>query len=131
CEVRTIYKLTLDSQCVAGHSPVTKEPINGESQPIEKTTGDDVFAGTINGRGALEVRVTRVRRDTTLARIMHLVERAQAQRAPALTIVERFARVYTPAVMTLAACVAVVPPLVFHLSWHAWVYRALVLLVVS
>src|SRR5213596_207654 len=86
---------------------------------------------TINGRGALEVRVTRVRRDTTLARIIHLVERAQAQRAPAQTIVERFARVYTPAVMTLAACVAVVPPLVFHLSWHAWVYRALVLLVVS
>jgi Cd2+/Zn2+-exporting ATPase len=90
-----------------------------------------VFAGTINGRGALEVRVTRLRRDTTLARIIHLVERAQAQRAPAQAVVERFARVYTPVVIAMAAGVAVVPPLVFHLSWHDWVYRALVLLVVS
>ncbi len=129
--VRPGDKIPLDGQVVAGHSPVNQAPITGESLPIEKAPGDDVFAGTINGRGALEVRVTRVRRDTTLARIIHLVERAQAQRAPAQTIVERFARVYTPAVMTLAACVAVVPPLVFHLSWHAWVYRALVLLVVS
>jgi Zn2+/Cd2+-exporting ATPase len=129
--VRPGDKIPLDGQVVAGHSPVNQAPITGESLPIDKAPGDDVFAGTINGRGALEVRVTRVRRDTTLARIIHLVERAQAQRAPAQTIVERFARVYTPAVMTLAACVAVVPPLVFDLSWHAWVYRALVLLVVS
>ncbi len=77
------------------------------------------------------MRVTRLRRDTTLARIIHLVERAQAQRAPAQTLVERFARVYTPAVIALAAAVAVVPPLMLGASWHAWVYRALVLLVVS
>ena len=73
-----------------------------------------MFAGTINGRGALDVRVTRLRRDTTLARIIHLVERAQAQRAPSQTLVERFARVYTPAVIALAAAVAVVPPLLFQ-----------------
>jgi Cd2+/Zn2+-exporting ATPase len=90
-----------------------------------------VFAGTINGRGALDVRVTRLRRDTTLARIIHLVERAQAQRAPMQALVERFARVYTPVVILLAAAVAVVPPLAFHLSWHDSIYRALVLLVVS
>ena len=72
-----------------------------------------MFAGTINGRGALDVRVTRLRRDTTLARIIHLVERAQAQRAPSQTLVERFARVYTPLVIALAAAVAIVPPLVF------------------
>jgi Cd2+/Zn2+-exporting ATPase len=129
--VRPGEKIPVDGQVMAGQSPVNQAPITGESLPIDKAPGDEVFAGTINGRGALEVRVTRLRRDTTLARIIHLVERAQAQRAPAQTLVERFARVYTPAVMTLAACVAVVPPLVFHLSWEAWVYRALVLLVVS
>jgi Cd2+/Zn2+-exporting ATPase len=90
-----------------------------------------VFAGTINGRGALDIRVTRLRRDTTLARIIHLVERAQAQRAPAQTLVERFARVYTPAVLALAAGVALVPPLALHQGWSIWCYRALVLLVVS
>jgi Cd2+/Zn2+-exporting ATPase len=90
-----------------------------------------VFAGTINGHGALDVRVTRLRRDTTLARIIHLVERAQAQRAPAQTLVERFASVYTPAVLALAGAVAVVPPLTLHQDWSIWCYRALVLLVVS
>ena len=81
--------------------------------------GDEVFAGTINGRGALDVRVTRLRRDTTLARIIHLVERAQAQRAPAQTFVERFARVYTPAVIALAVAVAIVPPLrARQPTWH-------------
>ena len=110
---------------------MNQAPVTGESLPVDKAPGDEVFAGTINGRGALEVRVTRLRRDTTLARIIHLVERAQAQRAPSQTLVERFARVYTPAVIVLAAAVAVVPPLAFHLGWHAWLYRALVLLVVS
>jgi cation transport ATPase len=105
--------------------------VTGESLPVEKRPGDEVFAGTINGRGALDVRVTRFRRDTTLARIIHLVERAQAQRAPAQALVERFARVYTPAVMILAAVVAIVPPLMFHFSWHESIYRGLVLLVVS
>jgi Cd2+/Zn2+-exporting ATPase len=129
--VRPGDKIPLDGTVVAGHSPVNQAPITGESLPVDKGPGDQVFAGTINGRGALDVRVTRVRRDTKLARIIHLVERAQAQRAPAQTLVERFARVYTPAVIALAGAVAVVPPLLFHLSWHAWLYRALVLLVVS
>src|SRR5262249_8137353 len=95
------------------------------------TIGHEVFAGTINGRGALDVRVTRVRRDTTLARIIHLVERAQAQRAPAQALVERFASVYTPAVIVLAVVVGAVPPLVSSITWQTSVYRALVLLVVS
>ena len=91
-----------------------------------------MFAGTINGRGALDVRVTRVRRDTTLARIIHLVERAQAQRAPAQTLVDRFARVYTPAVIALAVLLAIVPPLAGRRGRGSmWIYRALVLLVVS
>jgi len=129
--VRPGEKIPLDGTVVAGGSAVNQAPVTGESLPIDKDVGDDVFAGTINGRGALEIRVTRVRRDTTLARIIHLVERAQAQRAPSQMLVERFARVYTPVVMALAAVVAVGPPLVFHQDWRAWLYRALVLLVVS
>jgi len=129
--VRPGEKIPLDGEVVAGESAVNQAPVTGESLPIDKTAGDEVFAGTINGRGALDVRVTKVRRDTTLARIIHLVERAQAQRAPAQLLVERFARIYTPAVIALAAAMAVVPPLVFHLSWSTWIYRALVLLVVS
>jgi Zn2+/Cd2+-exporting ATPase len=129
--IRPGDKIPLDGQVVAGQSFVNQAPVTGESLPVDKATGDEVFAGTINGRGALDVRVTHVRRDTTLARIIHLVEQAQAQRAPAQALVERFARVYTPAVIVLALAVAVVPPLVWDLSWHDAVYRALVLLVVS
>jgi Cd2+/Zn2+-exporting ATPase len=129
--VRPGEKIPLDGQVIAGESAVNQAPVTGESLPADKGPGADVFAGTINGRGALEVRVTRVRRDTTLARIIHLVERAQAQRAPAQTLIERFARIYTPAVIVLAVVIAIVPPLAVHLSWHDSVYRALVLLVVS
>ena len=124
-------KVPLDGVVVGGISEVNQAPVTGESLPIDKTSGDDVFAGSINGRGALEVRVTRLRRDTTLARIIHLVEQAQAQRAPSQAFVDRFARVYTPAVIALAAGLAVGPPLVFGAPWHTWIYRALVLLVVS
>ena len=129
--VRPGEKIPLDGVVVAGESAVNQAPVTGESLPAEKTPGDEVFAGTINGRGALDVRVTKLRRDTTLARIIHLVEQAQAQRAPVQTFVERFARVYTPAVLLLAAALAVIPPLAFSASWHTWIYRALVLLVVS
>ncbi|HEY6210774.1 MAG TPA: cation-translocating P-type ATPase [Vicinamibacterales bacterium] len=129
--IRPGEKIPLDGEVVAGLSAVNQAPVTGESIPVDKTPGDEVFAGTINGRGALDVRVTRVRRDTTLARIIHLVERAQSQRAPAQTLVERFARVYTPAVIVLAVAVAVAPPLLWHQPWQTWIYRALVLLVVS
>jgi len=124
-------KIPLDGIVVAGESAVNQAPVTGESMPADKMPGDEVFAGTINGRGALDVRVTRVRRDSTLARIIHLVEQAQAQRAPAQTSVERFARVYTPAVLALAAVLAVAPPVLLGASWYTWIYRALVLLVVS
>jgi Cd2+/Zn2+-exporting ATPase len=129
--VRPGEKIPLDGDVIAGASAVNQAPVTGESLPADKAAGDPVFAGTINGRGALDIRVTRLRRDTTLARIIHLVERAQAQRAPSQTLVERFARVYTPAVIVLAVVVAVAPPLLFHGVWNAWLYRALVLLVVS
>jgi len=129
--VRPGEKIPLDGEIIAGESAVNQAPVTGESLPIDKAPGDEVFAGTINGRGALEVRVTRVRRDTTMAKIVHLVEAAQAQRAPAQALVERFAGVYTPAVIVLAIVVAIAQPLMLGLAWHVSIYRALVLLVVS
>ena len=124
-------KLPLDGRVLAGNSCVNQAPVTGESLPVEKTVGDEVFAGTINGRGALDVIVTRLRRDSTLARIIHLVERAQAQRAPSQQFVDRFARVYTPVVLVLAIAVALVPPIVVGHGWAMWFYRSLVLLVIS
>ena len=124
-------KIPLDGRVTAGESPVNQAPVTGESLPVDKIPGDEVFAGTINGRGALDMVVTRLRRDSTLARIVHLVERAQAQRAPSQAFVDRFARVYTPAVLALAVAVALAPPLLFHAGWGTWFSRSLVLLVIS
>ncbi len=128
--VRPGDKIPLDGEVVAGTSDVNEAPITGESLPVDKTAGQEVYAGTINGRGALEVRVTRLRRDTRLSRIIHLVEAAQAQRAPVQTFVDRFARIYTPAVIAVALALAVVPPLAGG-NAAEWVYRSLVLLVIS
>jgi Cd2+/Zn2+-exporting ATPase len=124
-------KFPLDGIIVAGRSFINQAPITGEAAPVPKVTGDEVFAGTINGRGAVEVRVERVRGDSTIARIIHLVEYAQSQRAPSQTFVERFARVYTPTVLVLAVIVALAPPLAGLGTWGSWIYRALVLLVIS
>jgi Cd2+/Zn2+-exporting ATPase len=124
-------KIPLDGRVAAGWSHVNQAPVTGESLPAEKRIDDEVFAGTINGRGALDVRVTRLRGDSTLARIIDMVERAQAQRAPSQTFVERFARIYTPAVLVLALAIGLLPPALLGASWSAWIYRALVLLVIS
>jgi Cd2+/Zn2+-exporting ATPase len=124
-------KIPLDGIVVSGTSPVNQAPITGESLPVEKSPGDEVFAGTINGYGALDVRVTHLRQNTTLARIIALVEVAQAQRAPSQAFVERFARYYTPAVIALAITLSIVPPFILGQPFGTWFYRALVLLVVS
>ena len=129
--VRPGDKIPLDGEVTAGESHVNQAPVTGESLPVEKRRDDDVYAGTINGRGSLDVRVTRLRGDSTLARIIDLVERAQAQRAPSQTFVERFARIYTPAVLAVAALIAIVPPLALGAAWDVWIYRSLVLLVIS
>jgi len=129
--VRPGDKVPLDGVVATGHSDVNEAPLTGESLPVDKGPGDGVFAGTINGRGALDVRVTRLVRDTRLARIIHLVETAQASRAPIQAFVDRFARVYTPAVLALAIIMAVAPPLVAGADAGTWIYRALVLLVIS
>jgi Cd2+/Zn2+-exporting ATPase len=124
-------KVPLDGVVVAGTSDVNQAPITGESLPVPRGVGDEVFAGTINGQGALDVRVTRAVRDTTLARIVHLVEAAQAERAPAQQFIDRFARWYTPAVVAAALAVFVVPVLFLGGGAAEWAYRALVLLVVA
>ena len=124
-------RLALDGRVVAGASGVNQAPITGESMPVAKQAGADVFAGTINGDGALEVESTRPAGDTTLARIIRMVEEAHARRARAEQWVEKFARVYTPAVIALALAILVVPPLAFGGAWADWLYRALVLLVIA
>jgi Cd2+/Zn2+-exporting ATPase len=129
--VRPGEKIPLDGRVAAGDSHVNQSPVTGESLPVEKQPGDDVFAGTINGRGALDVLVTRLRGDSTLARIIHLVEHAQAQRSPSQTFIDRFARIYTPIVLAAAVLVALAPPLVLGGDWATWFYRSLVLLVIS
>ena len=129
--VRPGDKIPLDGRVLAGHGDVNQAPITGESLPVDKGPGDEVFAGTINGRGSLDLEVIRVGRDTRLARIIHLVEAAQARRAPVQSFVDRFARIYTPAVIALAAIVAVVPLLALGGDASTWIYRSLVLLVIA
>jgi Cd2+/Zn2+-exporting ATPase len=129
--VRPGDKLPVDGTIVAGHSDINEAPMTGESLPVDKGPGDEAYAGTINGRGALELRVTRVGPDTRLARVIHLVEAAQSRRAPVQTFVDRFAEIYTPVVIGLAVLVAAAPPLVAEADLATWLYRSLVLLVIS
>ncbi len=129
--VRPGEKLAADGVIRTGHSAVDQSPITGESLPVEKGPGDPVYAGTLNGQAALEVRVTRTAGETTLARIIHLVEEAQAQRAPSQQLVDRFARIYTPLVFGLALGLMLIPPLLLREPWGAWIYRGLALLIVS
>jgi Zn2+/Cd2+-exporting ATPase len=129
--VRPGEKVPVDGEILAGRSSVNQAPITGESIPVEKEPGEEVFAGSLNGEGVLEVRSTKESEDSTLARIIHAVEEAQAARAPSQTFVDRFARVYTPAVVVAAALLAVLPPLLGLGEWSVWIYRALVLLVVA
>jgi Cd2+/Zn2+-exporting ATPase len=129
--VRPGEKIPVDGVVVAGLSSVDQAPITGESVPVEKEVGAEVFAGTLNGMGALEVRSTRAAEDTTLARIIHSVSEAQATRAPSQAFVDRFARIYTPIVVVVAAALALFPPLLGLGAWGIWFYRALVLLVIA
>ena len=131
-------RLPADGLIASGESAIDQSPVTGESLPVYKTVGADVFAGTINGSGALEVRVTRQTADNTINRIIHLVEEAQSVRAPSQRLVDQIARVYTPAVVVIAASIAILPSLLWHAPFydladgtHGWLYRALALLVIA
>jgi Cd2+/Zn2+-exporting ATPase len=137
--VRPGVRIPADGEVLTGQSAVNQAPITGESVPVDKSPGEGVFAGTVNGQGALTVRVSRLAGDTTLSRIIRMVEAAQAQKAPSQRFVDRFAQVYTPVVIAIAAGVALLPPLVGWLTGAGgvdallgeWIYRALVLLVIA
>lgn len=129
--VRAGDRIALDGRVVAGNSVVNQAPITGESMPVEKSPGADIFAGTINGDGVLTVEAIKSAKDSTLARIIRMVEEAHARRAPSEQWVERFARVYTPAVMVIALAVLLIPPVFLGGPWAEWFYRALVLLVIA
>ena len=129
--VRPGEKIPVDGEVTGGRSSVNESPITGESMPVDKEAGAAVFAGSLNQHGALQVRATRSASDTTLARIIHAVEEAQGSRAPTQTFVDRFARLYTPAVVAVAILIAVLPPLAGVGGWETWIYRALAMLVVA
>ena len=128
--IRPGEKIPLDGKVIKGYSSVDQSPITGESIPVEKKERDDVFAGTFNQRGVLEVAVTKLSKDTTLAKIIHLVEEAQARKSSYQRFGERFGKYYTPSMFALAFAVAIVPPLLWG-GFSYWFYRGLVVLVVS
>ncbi len=129
--VRPGERFALDGKVTTGNSAVDQSPVTGESMPIEKGPGDDVFAGTINQSSALEFEVTAPAGDTVLARIIHAVEEAQGSRAPTQRFVDRFAAIYTPVVFVLALGVALLGPLMLGWTWLASLYKALVMLVIA
>jgi len=129
--VRPGERMPLDGVLLAGTTEVDQSPITGESRPVPKVAGDQLFAGTINGDGAIELRTTSTAEDTQLARIVRMVEEAQSRRAPSEQWVERFARIYTPVMLVLAVLLATVPPLIAGGGWGRWLYQALVLLVIA
>ncbi len=131
-------RVPMDGRLLKGHSAVNQAPITGESIPVEKDPGDDLFAGSINGQGTLEIEVTHLAEDNTISRLIKMVEEAQDKQAPAQRFVDQFAKYYTPIVVVIAALVAIIPVLFFDQMLvnpveptAGWLYRALALLVVA
>ena len=129
--VRPGEKIPLDGLVIRGISTVNQAPITGESIPVTKYVGDEVYAGTINNEGFLEIKVTKRSEETLLSKIVKLVEEAQKMKSPTEKFINKFSKYYTPSVILLALCVATIPTFVFSLPFNEWFYKALVLLVVS
>ncbi len=135
--VRPAERIPVDGHVLSGISMVNQSPVTGESVPVRKATGDKIYAGTLNGEAALEVTVSQSANNSTISRIVRLVEQAQAERAPVERFIDHFASWYTPAVVFLALIIAIVPPVFFHAPFldtngvHGWLYRALALLIVA
>lgn len=129
--VRPGERIAADGTISEGQSAIDQSPITGESLPVEKGPDDDVYAGTVNASGSFDYRVTAAAGNTTLDRIIHAVEQAQGARAPTQRFIDRFSRIYTPAVVGLAVLVALAPPLLLGHAWLDSVYRALALLIIA
>jgi Zn2+/Cd2+-exporting ATPase len=120
-----------DGEVISGTSEVNQAPVTGESVPVTKEPGSEIYAGSINGNGQLRVAITKAAADNTIARIIHLVEEAQGARAPMARFIDRFSAWYTPAAMVVAALIIVLPPLLLGAEWHTWIYRGLAVLLIA
>ncbi|MBC8138827.1 MAG: cadmium-translocating P-type ATPase, partial [Fibrella sp.] len=129
--IRSGDRIAVDGRILVGRSAVDQSPITGESVPVEKVPGDGVFAGAINGEGALEVEVTKLAKDTTMARVVKMVEEAQTQKSPTQSFTDRFEQVFVPVVLGTVVLAAVIPPLVGWLPWKVAILRALSTLVAA
>lgn len=124
-------RIPLDGEVIQGETSINQAPVTGESIPVDKQTGDTVYAGTINESGSIEIKVTKLVEDTTLSQIIHLVEEAQEQKAPAQAFIDKFAGIYTPIVFALAIAIIIIPPLLGFGTWGEWTYKGLALLIVA
>lgn len=124
-------RLPLDGEVISGTSSINQAPITGESIPVDKYAGDEVYAGTINESGSLEVEVTKLSEDTAIAKIIHLVEEAQEKRAPSQAFIDKFASIYTPIVFVIAISIILLPPLFQFGTWGEWAYKGLALLIIA
>jgi Cd2+/Zn2+-exporting ATPase len=130
-EVRPGDRVPSDGAVIEGQSEVDEAPVTGESVPVAKGVGDQVYAGSINANGVLRVRLTHSAADNTIARIIHLVEEAQGSKAPTARFINRFSTYYTPAAMAVAALTIVGPPLIVGADWYTWIYRGLATLLIA
>lgn len=129
--VRPGDRVPSDGTVIDGASEVDEAPVTGESMPVLKEAGANVYAGSINANGELRVSISHVAADNTIARIIHMVEEAQESKAPTARMIDRFSRWYTPGAMVVAALIVVVPPLAFGGDWMTWVYRGLATLLIA
>ncbi len=129
--VKPGQSIATDGEVLTGASSVNQAPVTGESVPVEKAPGDAVFAGTINGEGALDVRATKAFAENTIARIIHMVEEAQERKGTSERFIERFGKRYSPVVLALGILMAVLPPLLLAAPWVTWITRATVFIVAA